>query len=314
MTKKQDKKIMIVGTDDRAYQFGFLSMLKLKLAEVFFFQQNDLKEEFIHDLQYATAFFSSGSFTIGHEKDFQTTDIMVITANEKKLEEETDENHLRKNIRLIRKIIKQAMANGFNGIVLIATEPTDIFTYLIWKFSGLPKEKIFGLGTYIDSVLFQQLLSQKLRISPRDINAFIIGGSSKEHKIAAWSRSNVGGNSILSLTIDSDSGIDQEDMFEIEQKILEKNLFSDTFTSPFTTAAALIKLVQFMLTNEEAIVPLVHLANIEEMTDIPLALPVLLGEEGIRKTTGLNFSDLEKQELLEAAKNIRANLDWIEKG
>ncbi|WP_226799575.1 hypothetical protein [Carnobacterium mobile] len=57
MTKKQDKKIMIVGTDDRAYQFGFLSMLKLKLSEVFFFQQNDLKEEFIHDLQYATAFF-----------------------------------------------------------------------------------------------------------------------------------------------------------------------------------------------------------------------------------------------------------------
>lgn len=314
MRENRTKKIMIAGTNATAYQFGFLSMLKLKLREVTFFRLPHLKEEAVMDLKYATSLFSTGSFVVGNEKDFHDTDILVITATEEKMEDETESSFLRRNILLVRKIINQAMANEFSGLILIATEPTDIFTYLVWKFSGLPKERIFGLGTYIDSMFLQQLLSQKMLVSLRDVNAFIIGGSSEKHKIAAWSRSNIGGNPILSLTMDPNSGVNQEDMFEMEQKILERTLFSEKAESYFTDASALIKLVQFILNNEEAIVPLVHLGDIEDLSDIPLALPVSLGENGVRKATGFVFSDSEKKELLTVAKEIRQQLDWIEKG
>lgn len=81
-----------------------------------------------------------------------------------------------------------------------------------------------------------------------------------------------------------------------------------------TTATAVLKLVQFILTNEKAVVPLVHLMDIGEMKDIPLSVPVLLGESGIRQLVGLNFSDTEQKDLLTIAKEIRTQLDWIEQG
>jgi L-lactate dehydrogenase len=130
-------------------------MLKLKSTELLFYQLpslNENNENKIRDLQFASSFARASSFTIANTKDFISTDLLIITAQEERKTDESDNDCIRRNMSLVRKVIKKAMANGFSGLILIATEPTDMFTYLVWKFSGLPKENIFGLGTYIDSI------------------------------------------------------------------------------------------------------------------------------------------------------------------
>ncbi len=311
---KEDKKIIIVGTNEVTYQFAFLSMLKLKSVEVLFYQLPSLKEEKIRDLQFASSFSSASSFAIANVKDFLSTDLLVITASEERKPEESDDEYIRRNISLVRKIIKKAMANGFNGLILIATEPTDIFTYLVWKFSGLPKEQIFGLGTFIDSTLFRKLLSKKLSVSSRDVNAFIVGGSSKGNKVMTWSRSNIGGNPLLSLMMDKKNNFTENDRINMESILSERDVFARETDNYFTTVSALVKLTQFIVADEKALVTLMHLTDIGDLADIPLSLPILLGKDGITRISELGFSDSERKDLTKVAEETRDYLDWIEKG
>ncbi|WP_414840066.1 lactate/malate family dehydrogenase [Carnobacterium sp. TMP28] len=314
MSKEQEKKIIIVGTDEVTYLFAFLTMLKPIVASILFYEFPSLEKNKLKDLKYASSFSSARSFTVANAKDFLTTDLLIITAQEERKEGESNDSYIRRNIALIRKVIKKAMANGFNGLILIATEPTDMFTYLIWKFSGLPKEKIVGLGTFIDSTFFRQLLSKKLSVASRDINAFIVGGSSQGSQLTTWSRSNVGGTPILSLMMNKKSFLNENDRINIDSFLSERDLFSRESNSYFTTASALIELTQFIFYDEKALVTLVHLVDLDDLMNIPLSLPVLLGKNGTTKVSELVFSESEKKELFRVAKETRNYLDWIEKG
>ena len=134
------------------------------------------------------------------------------------------------------------------------------------------------------------------------------------HKTVAWSRSSIGGNSLLGLIMDPNTTISQENILEIEEKLNKQNQMNEDGDLTVTISTAVLKLVEFILTNEKAVVPLVHLMDIGEIKDIPLSIPVLLGENGLRQISGLNFSEMEQKELLITAKEIRSQLDWIEQG
>lgn len=311
---KSDKKIIVVGSDDIAYHFCFLSMTTLNLKEVYLYSFPIPQEDKTNDLQYASELFPMSKIKMGNEKDYADADILILTAKEKQLENESDSEYLRRNILLVRKMINQAMASGFSGLIVVANKLDDLFTYLVWKFSGLPKNKIFGLGTYTDTVYFQKLLSESLDVSFNEVKGYIIGGSSPLQKIVAWSRSSMGGNSVLGLTMDPNTNFNQDDINRIEEKIAKRNRMNENKELTLTTATALIELVQTVLTNKKAIVPLVHLMDIGELKDIPLSIPVILGENGIRQITGLNFSETEQKSLLISANEIRTQLDWIEQG
>lgn len=309
---KSDKKIIVVGSDDIAYHFCFLSMTTLNLKEVYLYPHPIPQEDKTNDLQYASELFPMSKIKMGNEKDYADADVLILTAKENQLENEPDSEYLRRNILLVRKMINQAMASGFSGLIVVANKLDDLFTYLVWKFSGLPKNKIVGLGTYVDTVYFQKLLSEALDVSFNEVKGYIIGGSSPLQKTVAWSRSSMGGNSLLGLTMDPNTNFNQDDMSIIEEKIAKRNRMNENKELTLTTATALIELVQYILTNKKAIVSLVQLMDIGELKDIPLSIPVILGENGIRQIAGLNFSETEQKSLLISANEIRIQLDWVE--
>lgn len=311
---KSEKKIIVIGSDNLAYQICLLSMVTLQLKEVYLIPSSNQQDNKINDLQYASKLFSMSNLKIGTEKDYADAEILILTAREPKLENEQESDYIRRNILLVRKIVNQAMASGFKGLILVANELNDLFTYLVWKFSGLPKYKIFGIGTYIDTIYFKKLLSETLDVSFCDVKGYIIGGRDPLHKSAAWSRSSIGGNSLLGLMMDPNTAISQENIFEIEEKLSKQDQINENVDLTITTATAVLKLVKFIITDEKAVVPLVHLMDIEEIKDIPLSIPVLLGENGVRQISGLNFSETEQKKLLMIAKEIRSQLDWIEQG
>ncbi len=90
------------------------------------------------------------------------------------------------------------MASGFDGIFLVATNPVDILTYATWTFSGLPKERVIGSGTTLDSARFRYMLSEYFGAAPQNVHAHIIG----EHgdtELPVWSHANIGGVPVQQL-------------------------------------------------------------------------------------------------------------------
>ncbi len=87
----------------------------------------------------------------------------------------------------------------FDGIFLVATNPVDILAYATWKFSGLPKERVIGSGTILDSARFRLLLSEAFDVAPRSVDAQIIG----EHgdtELPVWSHANIAGQPLKAFT------------------------------------------------------------------------------------------------------------------
>uniref|UniRef100_UPI003F96133E lactate/malate family dehydrogenase n=1 Tax=Staphylococcus aureus TaxID=1280 RepID=UPI003F96133E len=122
----------------------------------------------------------------GEYSDCHDADLFVICAGAAQKPGETRLDLVSKNLKIFTSIVGEVMASKFDGIFLVATNPVDILAYATWQFSGLPKERVIGSGTILDSARFRFLLSEAFDVAPRSVDAHIIG----EHgdtELPVWS-------------------------------------------------------------------------------------------------------------------------------
>ena len=136
---------------------------------------------------------SSGTY-----KDARDCDVVVITAGAAQKPGETRMDLLKKNVNILKGMIEQIMASGFNGIFLVVTNPMDVLTYYTMKFSGLPAEKVIGSGTVLDSARLRERIAGYLNVNAKSVHAYQIG----EHgdtELSVWSLAEVGGQKVAEM-------------------------------------------------------------------------------------------------------------------
>lgn len=101
--------------------------------------------------------------------------ICVITAGARQREGESRLDLVQRNTDIMKTIIPELVKHSPNCILLLVSNPVDILTYVAWKISGLPKNRVFGSGTNLDSSRFRVLMSQKLDVAPTSCHGWIIG-------------------------------------------------------------------------------------------------------------------------------------------
>lgn len=122
----------------------------------------------------------------GDYSDCKDAYIICITAGAIQTEGETRLDLLHKNSKIMKSIIDEIKKSGFDGILLIATNPVDIMTYVAQKLSGFDKSKVIGSGTTLDSARLRYTLGEKLDVNPKDINAYVMGEHG-DSQFVAWS-------------------------------------------------------------------------------------------------------------------------------
>ncbi len=85
-------------------------------------------------------------------------------------------------------VVAGVMESGFDGIFLIASNPVDIITYQVWKLSGLPRNRVLGTGTSLDSSRLRTILSEMLEVDPRSIHGYSLGEHGDSQMVALVSR------------------------------------------------------------------------------------------------------------------------------
>ena len=134
----------------------------------------------------------------GTYKDAHDCDVVIITAGAAQKPGETRMDLLKKNVNILKGMIDQIMASGFDGIFLVVTNPMDVMTYFTIKFSGLPAERVIGSGTVLDSARLRTRIAGYLNINPKSVHAHQIG----EHgdtELTLWSLAEAGGQKITDL-------------------------------------------------------------------------------------------------------------------
>ena len=174
MTKQ---KVVIIGTGFVGMSYAYALVNQGTVEELVLIDINiDKAEGEAMDLNNGLALASRKmSIKEGTYLDCEDASLVVITAgvNQKPLETRID--LLNRNSAIMKSIVRQVMDSGFHGILLVASNPVDILTYVAWKESGLPTNKVIGSGTLLDTARLRYEISKLIQIDARNIHAYILG-------------------------------------------------------------------------------------------------------------------------------------------
>lgn len=188
------------------------------------------------DIAHGTPFATPMKIYAGDYADAADAAIIVVTAGAAQKPGETRLDLVNKNVRIFQGIIPQIRDSGFEGILLIVSNPVDVLTYAAIKMSGLPEGHVIGSGTVLDSARLQEALGAHLGVDPRDVEAYVIGEHG-DSELAVWSSADVAGVPLKDFC-EMRGHFDHE---EAERRIAEdvKNAAtrSSTASMPRTTAS-----------------------------------------------------------------------------
>lgn len=269
----------------------------------------DIKEGFAEgkaqDINQTAALLNFDTKVIGSTNDYTKTansDVVVVTSGIPRKPGMTREELIGTNANIVEEVTKNILEHSPNAIFVIISNPMDTMTYLALKKSGLPKNRIIGMGGALDSSRFRYQLSQKLNCSPADLNAIVIGGHGDTTMIplikhATW-------NSIPVTNF-----LSEEEQEEIVQKTmvggatLTKLIGTSAWYAPGAAGASVVESI--IRDEKKLITSCVYLEGEYGQEDICIGVPAIIGKNGVEKILELDLSEEEKAAFEKSAEAVR---------
>ena len=282
-----NNKIMIVGTGNVGASIAFaLINQRTAVNEVILTDiiAKDAEGEAM-DLRDALAVAPSYvRIKNGTYKDAKDCDIVVITAGAAQKPGETRLELLKKNVNILKGMIEQIMASGFNGIFLVVTNPMDVLTYYTMKFSGLPAERVIGSGTVLDSARLRSRIADYLNVNPKSVHAHQIG----EHgdtELTLWSLADIGGQKITDLLSDNVRKDISDYVRNEAYDIIDKK--GATY---YGIATCVAQILNCILNDEMRVLAV---SSYDHFSGTSFGFPSVVGKQGIIRRLDLKISESE---------------------
>ena len=311
----EKRKIVLVGTGfvgmSMAYSFlstgGIDELVLLDVAkEKAVGEAMDLQ----HGLPYAR-----GKMEIyaGDYADCRDASIVVITAGAAQKPEETRLDLTAKNAKIMKSVVESIMASGFDGILIIASNPVDGMTYLAQKVSGLPKERVIGSGTILDTARLRYMMSEYLDVSSSNMHAYIMGEHG-DSSFVPWTHAYVGSKSLLELLDEKGKPLSElHDIYtNVQQAAYEIiNRKKATF---YGIGLSLNRLVHAVLDDENAILTVSAYQEGEyQQKGLYIGVPAVVNREGVREVIRLKLNEVDQAKFDSSCRTLKEiNRDIID--
>ena len=256
-----------------------------------------------HGLSYAPQKMTIKAGDYDECKDAQ---VVVITAGVAQKPGQTRLELAETNTRIMKDKTKKIMASGFNGIIIIATNPVDLMTYVVAKVSGLPKNQVFGSGTVLDTARLRYIISEKLQVSSKNIHAYIMGEHG-DSSFVPWEHAYVGCKKIKSVMKEKNYPIENLNKIHDEVVNAAYEIIEKKKATYYGIGMCLSKLVKSVLDNDNSIVTVSnYLSNgIYGQDDIYIGVPAVINSNGVREVLELDLNDEEQEKLNNSCRIIK---------
>ena len=270
----------------------------------------DIKEGFAEgkamDLMQTASLNSFDTKITGTTNDYSKTansDVAVITSGIPRKPGMTREELISTNAGIVKSVAENLIKHSPNVIIIVVSNPMDTMTYLTHKATGLPKNRIIGMGGALDSARFKYRLAEALDAPISDIDGMVIGGHSDTGMIPLTRLATR--NSVPVSQFISD-----ERMEEVKQETkvggatLTKLLGTSAWYAP---GAAVSAMVQAIALDSKKMFPSSCMLDGEYgLSDICIGVPALIGANGVEAIVEIELSDAEKAEMISSADAVRA--------
>lgn len=306
-SEKKHKKIILVGNGAVGSAYAYALVNQNIGQELGIIDLDPFKVEGdVMDLNSALAFTAPKDIYVADYSDCADADLVVFTAGAGQKPGETRLDLIHKNLKITKTIVDQVMASGFNGIFLVASNPVDILSYAVHKFSGMPAHKVVGSGTSLDSARFRIELAKRLNIDARNVHGYIIG----EHgdtEFPVWSHANIAGLQITEW-LETNPLEDEGELLEIFEAVRDQayHIIERKGATYYGIGAALAKITQAIFNNENSVLPLSVLLEGEYgHDDIYIGTPAIINDRGVKRAIEIPLNDYEQGKMNHSINTLR---------
>ena len=246
----------------------------------------------------------------GNYSDINDDDIVVITAGAPQLPGQTRLELIDVNAKIMRDIVKNIMANGAKPYLVIVSNPVDVLTYVALKESGLPKNRVFGTGTTLDTSRMKSYLADAFNVDSKAVDAYILG----EHGDSSFSTIETA--QIGEVPIRGYPGFTEEMIDGIEQKVRDRayRVIETKKSTYFAIGFVVSKIVSALRKSTHTVYPVCSLVEGEYgLNNVVLGLPSTISSDGVKILAGYPLTEREKESLDKSAGIITEMISHLDK-
>lgn len=300
-------KVTVVGIGQVGMACAFSILTQSVSSEVALIDVNaDKLQGEMLDLQHGSAFMKNAQ--VNASTDFAVSAgsrLIVITAGVRQKEGESRLNLVQRNCDILKGIIPKLVQHSPDCILLVVSNPVDILTYVAWKLSGLPKNRVIGSGTNLDSSRFRYMMSQRLGVAPTSCHGWIIGEHG-DSSVPVWSGVNVAGVRLSELNPAIGTADDEEKWSELHYEVVN-SAYEVIRLKGYTSWAiglSVASLASALLRNTYNVHAVSTLVNGEQgiNDEVYLSLPCVLGRNGVSHVIKQILTEAEMKKLQDSAR------------
>ena len=230
----------------------------------------------------------------GSYKDCKNASIVVITAG---LAQKTGQSRLElavANAKIMKEITENVMASGFDGIFIVASNPVDLMTYVVAEVSGLPKTRVIGSGTVLDTARLRQLVAEYLEVSSKNVHAYILGEHG-DSSLVPWEHCYVGCKNMMDIMKDNNHPMEDlkkihDGVWQAAYQIIEKKK-----ATYYGIGMALNRLIKAVLNDENSILTVSTYQNNEYGQEgLYIGVPAIINKDGVKDILRLKLNEKDQ--------------------
>ena len=300
MEKADKRKIVLIGTGMVGMSYAYALLNQNLCDELVLIDINKKRAEGeAMDLNHGVA-ISGGNMEIyaGEYTDCCNADLVVLTAGLPQKEGQNRLDLLKENRKIFETILQSVLENGFHGIFLVATNPVDIMTRIVYEISDFPPEKVIGTGTALDTARLRYLLGEKFMIDPRNMHAYVMGEHG-DSEFVPWSQAMMTTKPIFDLCGETE-GCHFQELLELEEEVrmAAYKIIEAKKATYYGIGMAMARITKAIFGNEYSVLTVsAHLQGEYGENGIYIGIPCVVNRMGIQRIVELPLGSEEKQRL-----------------
>ncbi len=264
------------------------------------------------DLSHCMPYIRPLEIHAGGYEDISDCGIVIITAGVAQKPGETRLDCIKKNVEVFRSVVPQIVKYNDDAFILVVSNPVDVLSYVAYKLSGYPSNRVFGSGTVLDTARLRFMIGRRLNVDPRSVHAFVVGEHG-DSELAVWSSANISGVELTDYC--SHKGLtDCGGRKQLEHSVKNSayEIIEKKGATYYGIAVAVRRICESIVRDEHSIMPVSTLVNGHYgLNDVYISVPALIGADGVENILDVNLGGDERAALERSADTLISALSDI---
>jgi len=312
MIQESKRKVSIIGAGFVGATAAYALMISGIATEICLNDINmDKAMGEVMDLVHGTSFVKPVNIYAGGISETKDSDIIIITAGAGQKEGETRLDLIDKNYKIFQGFVPEIAKLSPDAILLVVSNPVDVLTYITYKLSGFPKERVIGSGTVLDTSRLKYVLGRYFDMNNNNIHGYVIGEHG-DSEVTTWSNGRIGVEEFEVFSKNRNLEWDDEikKVIEDDVKNAAYEIISRKKATYFAVGLAINKIVETILRNENSILTVSSLFEGQYgINDVYLAIPTIVNRGGAKEVIEIPLSTDEEEKLKKSAEILKGHLD-----